>query len=195
VRPLTPDAAAELSDDERAVKLEEYRPFQPSASGSMYSDRGGAPSGLGALGRGGVPDYLPDIPDGEITLLNAKADRHAVFVRRVALQVFGALRKLNWAEVAHSEARRLRGFVTVHATMSGEGKLLDATIEQTSGTSVFDRVVLEAASRGSWDQNPPGGARGADGNIHFIFKSRTWARLGGDGQREQRWLLLATGLL
>ena len=50
--------------------------------------------GTGAkfFGNSGSTDYLPNLPDGDITLLNTKADHFAVFVRRVAARVFAALR-------------------------------------------------------------------------------------------------------
>ncbi|MGH7856651.1 MAG: hypothetical protein ACREQY_04915, partial [Candidatus Binatia bacterium] len=39
-------------------------------------------------GERGTPDYLPDVRQGKFTLLNAKADLFAPFVRRVGLRVF-----------------------------------------------------------------------------------------------------------
>lgn len=172
-----------LSDAERSRKLYDYRPFQRRTAASLFS------------GRTGVPDHLPTIQDGDITILNAKADRHAVFVRRVALQVFGILRRLNWSEVSFSQVFRQTDFVTVYARMSKEGTLLGVELGTSSGVQSFDKVLLKAANEGTWDQNPPPSAAAEDGNIHFIFKSRTWAQRGAEGIGEQRWLLLATGLL
>jgi len=143
----------------------------------------------------GTPDYLPNIPDGDITLLNVKADQFAVFVRRVANQVFGAIRKRNWQELSFSEAQSIYHFVTVEAVMSADGKLISVKQLDSSGSIKFDEILLSAARSGAWDQNPPKGALASDGNIHFIFKSRTWARRTGDARFEQRWLLLGTGLL
>lgn len=57
-------------------------------------------------------------------------------------------------------------------------------------------MVRKAAENGAWDKNPPEGVTAEDGDIHFIFKARSWARNGGgNGLNEQRWLLLSTGLL
>jgi hypothetical protein len=39
-------------------------------------------------GQRGTPDYLPDVKQGNFTLLNTKADRFAPFVRRVGMRVF-----------------------------------------------------------------------------------------------------------
>jgi len=166
-------------DPTRAAKLEQYTPF----SGRQFA------------GSAGVPDLLPNISDGELTLLNAKADRFAVFVRRVALQVFGALRRSNWQDVPFREVASLHDMVTVEAILSPKGKLVSTRILDRSGSALFDRVVESSARDGVWDQNPPSAAVADDGNIHFIFKSRTWARRRPDGVPEQRWLVLATGLL
>ncbi|HQH26366.1 MAG TPA: energy transducer TonB [Oligoflexia bacterium] len=170
-------------DSSRVAKLQQHEPFRRSAPDPLFS------------GRAGVPDVVPNIPDGEITLLNAKADQHAVFVRRVALQVFGALRKMSWAEVPHAQLRDARGFATVYATMSKDGKLLSVELDDSSGSQAFDRILVQAAKKGTWDQNPPPQAAAKDGVIHFVFQARTWVRFSGETYRESRWLLLGTGLL
>lgn len=170
-------------ENERARKFRATQPFKPSFTANIFR------------GNYGTADHLPSIPDGDITLLNAKADRYAVFVRRVALQVFGALRKLNWAELSSGELNRLNDFVTVEAVMSKSGKLLSVSLRESSGSSSFDQIARKAAELGTWDQNPPDGSADADGNIHFIFKSRSWSRALPNGLSEQRWLLLGTGLL
>ncbi len=175
--------SSSVSEKDRAREFEQYQPFRRNTSSGIFSDRAG------------IPDYLPSIPDGDITLLNAKADRHAIFVRRVALQVFGALRRMSWAEIPFKEINTMTGFVTVEAIMNNQGHLIRIKLEQSSGVHDFDNVLSQAVREGAWDQNPPVKAGAEDGNIHFIFQSRTWARQRGDAIREQRWLLLGTGLL
>ena len=166
-----------LSDSQREVNLNKYQPF----TSSLLS---------------GSPDFVPNIPDGEMTLLNTKADKFAVFVRRVGAQVFGLLRRNNWQRMSAQEIRRIEDFSTVEAVLSPKGEFLSVKILDSSGSVAFDGVLKSAAQGGSWDQNPPKGATADDGNIHFLFKSRVWARPGGpDGMTERRWLLLATGLL
>jgi hypothetical protein len=167
------------SADDRNLKLKEYSPFSHSALDNYMP---------------GIPDFLPNIQDGEVTLLNTKADKHAVFVRRVALQVFGSLRAYSWAKLPAAEFARVKEFVTIHAVLSPEGKLLSTKIEESSGSPSFDNVLKSAADKSAWDQNPPASAKAEDGNIHFIFKSRSWSRAGAQMQ-EERWILLATGLL
>ncbi len=169
-----------ITDEQRLQKLHSYEPFSRN---NFFT------------GPMGSPDYLPSIPDGDITLLNAKADRYAVFVRRVAMQVFGALRKFNWQSVTPGEINKIRDFVTVKATLSETGKLLKVDLLQSSGSHSFDKVLLSATQEGAWDQNPPQGAITSEKTIEFIFKSRSWSQGGQGGLMEQRWLLLSTGLL
>lgn len=143
----------------------------------------------------GSPDFLPKLPDGDITLLNAKADRFAPFVRRVAMQVFGMVRKLQWHTIPASEIRKIEDFVTIEAIMSPKGTLLGVKMLEASGSPAFDRMLNQSVQGGVNDQNPPPGATAPDGNIHFIFRSRCWTRPGGGPVSDARWLLLATGLL
>lgn len=169
-----------LSDEERERKLFQYQPFarfQPFSSQS------------------GSPDYLPSIPDGDITLLNAKADRFAVFVRRVALQVFGSLRKHYWHQVPGQEIEKIKSFVYIQARLSPQGKLLSTAILDSSGSAAFDSVLRQAVNEGAWDQNPPKEALSPEGDIIFIFKSKAWTRGSFERMPEQRWILLGTGLL
>ncbi len=168
-----------------------------AASGYQAFSR---PSGTGAkvFGTRGSSDFLPNLPDGDITLLNTKASQFAVFVRRVALQVFGALRSSGWERLSASDIHAMQRSSVVRAILSKEGKLLSVRIETPSGSSRFDEVLKGAAQKGAADPHPPAGAEASDGNIHFIFQARSWSRRGASGRngaiRERRWLMLATGL-
>jgi len=177
------DLAAKPQAPGKLKSLATYRPFTGNQTEDLFR---AAP---------GTPDFLPGIPDGEMTLLNAKADRFAPFVRRVAGQVFGLVRKFQWHSIPGSEVRRIGNFVTIEAVMSPSGKLLSIKLLEASGSPSFDRLISKSVQEGVNDQNPPSGARAEDGNIHFVFQSRCWSRPGGGGNVESRWLLLATGLL
>ena len=170
------------TDAARVRKLHTARPFERLSLESLFAARSGS------------SDYLPDVADGDVTLLNAKADRFAVFVRRVALRVFGNLKRKSWQDFPPSQVRSLRGFTSVIATLDPSGKLLSAEVAESSGVPAFDSIVLTSARAGTWDDNPPAGARLPDGTIQFIFQARTWSRVAADGHSEQRWLLLGTGL-
>ncbi len=171
----------------RTIDLNSYKAFSHPAG-----------SGASVFGTQGSNDYLPTLPDGDITLLNAKAERFAVFVRRVALQVFSRLRQSGWEHLSLADIRSSDGYTTVRAILSPEGRLLKVILEAPSGSTRFDTVLQAAVQQGARDSNPPPAARTADGSIQFIFKARSWAETSighrGGFPEEQRWLMLATGL-
>lgn len=146
-------------------------------------------------GKQGSRDFLPDLPDGEVTLLNAKAHRYALFVRRVAEKVFGELRVMHWNSVGTREILQTRDSALVIASMSKSGQLLSVKVQNSSGSTQFDQAVLKAVERGAWDSNPPVSAANDRGNIDFIFQSRIWSSNSPNQPAESRWLFLGTGLL
>ncbi len=158
------------------------------------------PSGTGAafLGTSGMPDYLPNLPDGDMTFLNTKASLYAVFVRRVAMQVFAALRANGWDAMRPQDVIDISDYATVRAILSPKGDLIEVVLEGSSSSTRFDEVVLQAAKQGATDRNPPKEAVASDGNYHFLFKSKSWVGMGANRRTgapfERRWLLLATGL-
>jgi hypothetical protein len=178
--PSAPSASSPTQD------LSDYAAFsRPPGSGATF------------VGSGGVSDHLPNLPDGDITLLNAKANTYAGFVRRVAVQVFAQLRSQGWEKLSMNEVRRIADFTTIEAVLSPDGRFMTMHLIEGSGSASFDSVVKLSVSTGTRDPNPPAGARASDGNIHFIFKARSWSAVGmgrSGNPSEQRWLLLATGL-
>jgi hypothetical protein len=171
----------------------------PSQSLSEYQAFSRPPgSGAAFLGTAGISDHLPNLPDGDITLLNAKANIYASFVRRVAIQVFTQLRSQGWEKLSAQQIRQLQGFSTIEAVLSPDGKFLRAQLIESSGSTAFDGVLNLSVQTGARDPNPPTGALAKDGLIHFIFKARSWSQIGvnrrSGAPTEQRWLLLATGL-
>lgn len=178
-----PSSAASSS----TKSLSDYQAFsRPPGSGAAF------------FGSAGISDHLPNLPDGDITLLNAKANIYASFVRRVAIQVFTQLRSQGWERLSAQQIRQLSGFATVEAILSPQGKFIRAQVIESSGSDAFDNVLHTSAVKGTSDPNPPPGALAKDGNIHFIFKARSWSQIGVSRRSgapvEQRWLLLATGL-
>jgi len=175
------------SSNSPASDLSDYQAFsRPPGSAAAF------------VGTGGINDHLPNLPDGDITLLNAKANTYAGFVRRVAVQVFAQLRTQGWEKISAQQLHRLSDFTTVEAVLSPDGKFIRATIMGRSGSEAFDGVVNTSVSLGASDPNPPEGARAKDGMIHFIFRARSWSQMGmnrrSGAPTENRWILLATGL-
>lgn len=185
------DDAINGNNNSESTDVSSYRAFsRPSGSGAAFL-------GLN-VGTRGTMDFLPNLPDGDITLLNAKANRYAVFVRRVATQVFAQLRLAGWDMLRAEDIFAIRDYTTVYATLSPKGVLLNVRVETGSGSARFDEVVSEAVNKGARDPNPPLEAATSDGNIHFIFKAKSWSRAQASSRTgapfEQRWLMLATGL-
>jgi hypothetical protein len=174
---------------------------KPATSQSAQYRAFSRPAGSGARfhGQSGSNDYLPNLPDGDITLLNAKADQFAVFVRRVATQVFGEIRNAGWEVLNASDIHQATRFSTFKAVLSPKGDLLRVEQLSGSGSTRFDGSIESAVRRGARDRNPPPKAAAADGNIHFIFQAKSWSQvMMGNGRGgvpvERRWLLLSTGL-
>ncbi len=180
-------ASQSRSNQSPSQSLSEYQAFsRPPGSGAAF------------LGTAGISDHLPNLPDGDITMLNAKANIYASFVRRVAIQVFTQLRSQGWERLSAQQIRQLQGFSTIEAVLSPDGKFIRAQLIESSGSTAFDGVLNLSVQSGARDPNPPVGALAKDGLIHFIFKARSWSQIGvnrrSGAPMEQRWLLLATGL-
>lgn len=183
-QPETEESSPELTK----TRPSEYQAFsRPQGSGAAF------------IGTAGSPDYLPDLPDGDITLLNTKANQYAVFVRRVATLVFSHMRSTGWETLLASDINRIGDFCTVRAILNKEGKLERVIIESASGSKRFDDTLALAVRKGASDPNPPQSALSEDGKFHFIFKSKSWSQMANNRRTgapfERRWLLLATGLL
>jgi hypothetical protein len=150
------------------------------------------------VSRLGSRDYLPDIPDGDVTLLNAKANKYAVFVRRVASQVFANLRGAGWRTLQAADIRSISKDGIFEAILSPKGELISVSLTSSSNSPRFDAILNQAIKRGAKDPNPPQGAEAEDGNIHFIFQARSWVQIQANARTgapvERRWLVLGTGL-
>ncbi|MBI3786181.1 MAG: hypothetical protein HY270_22570 [Deltaproteobacteria bacterium] len=120
----------------------------------------------------GISDFLPGIREGDITLLNTKAERFAPFVRRVAARVFQHLDIRLRQSVGNTVVRAGREYAVVEAVMSKKGRLLSARVvdRQSTSTLAADRILLGVTEPDTFfDENPPPGAEANDGNIHFIL--------------------------
>ncbi len=121
--------------------------------------------------RGSTLDYLPTVREGDITLLNTKAEQFAPFVRRVAVRVFENFRMLLRRSVDGGHPQASQEFATIEAIMDKRGRLLEIKTTDRSGSSALatDRNLQDACREGFFDRNPPPGAESNDGNIHFLF--------------------------
>lgn len=188
---------ASSNDNRSSPAPSSSNPLNPAAGGYRAFSR---PMGSGAsfIGNGGTTDFLPNLPDGDLTLLNAKANKFAVFVRRVAVRVFSQLRRSGWESLSYGDIARAGHPALVEAVLSRNGKLLKVIMRGTSGNPRYDDILRQAVEAGASDPNPDVAAAADDGNIHFIFSAQTWAQAATNPRTgaptERRWLLLATGL-
>ncbi len=120
----------------------------------------------------GTLDYLPDVQPGNVTLLNTKADLFAPFVRRVMTRVFQNMLIL-LKRAGPSMRPGMSEQLEAEAIMSPEGRMIGLKItKRPSSLSIgLDRVLQEACSEAFFDRNPPPGAIGDDGNIHFVMQT------------------------
>ena len=167
-------------------KNQNYKPFsRPQGSGAKFD--GGFGSSM----------YLPNLPDGDMTLLNTKAEYFAVFVRRVATRVFSELRLSGWENLSKDDIRMINSFSEIEAIMSLDGNILNVKLLSSSGSSSFDDILKHAVKVVGKDNNPPANAKADDNLIHFIFQAKSWSKMGTNPNGslgERRWLLLSTGL-
>ena len=121
-------------------------------------------------GQRGTPDYLPDVRQGNFTLLNTKADRFAPFVRRVGLRVFQSFSMEFKQQIYAGNVPQGRDNVEIEAVMSPDGRRLEVYLKQRSGNLSSDRMLLGTLNDNIFfDQNPPAKAVAEDGRIHFVF--------------------------
>jgi hypothetical protein len=130
-----------------------------------------AESLLNLPGPVGTPDFLPDVRQGNLTLLNTKAHRFAPFVRRVALRVFQHLIIYQRKQLNLDDVVAARDVVTVQAKLDTQGNLKKLIIQTRSGSHAVDEALLKACTQGAWDENPPPEALAEDGYINFMFRS------------------------
>jgi hypothetical protein len=132
----------------------------------------------------GTLDFLPDVREGDITLLNTKAELFAPFVRRVAVRVFQNLLILLRRDLPNF-AGTTEETVALEAIMTRDGELASLTIkERSSAQSIGSgRMLQQACRQGFFDRNPPAGAEADDGQIHFLLQSHILAVGDGRGVR------------
>ncbi|MFQ5666493.1 MAG: hypothetical protein ACE5I7_08680 [Candidatus Binatia bacterium] len=125
-------------------------------------------------GLGGFLDFLPTVREGDITLLNTKADLFAPFVRRVAVRVFENFQILLRRSANSGSVQSAQEFATIEAVMDKQGQLVAMHTKDRSlnGAFVVDRNLRSACREGFFDRNPPPGAEANDGNIHFLLDAR-----------------------
>lgn len=149
-------------------------------------------------GNFGTNDYLPGVQDGEMTMLNAKANQYAVFVRRVAQQVFGHITRGNFTSLPINSLTEIQSPVRFRAILSPSGSLIKIEPVFSSHVQPFDKLIESGVKAGASDPNPPKAAAAKDGNFYFLFQAEAKGWVEPNPRtglmRERRWLMLSTGL-
>lgn len=190
---LMPNALrlAEEGYGREAEAAEQFAQADPSRS---VRPRGAEGLMIPSGGPIGTLDFLPDVREGDITLLNTKAEVFAPFVRRVAIRVFQNFLISLKREMAGS-ALPTSEMVEAEAIMDARGEMIAFNVSQRSTRIALasDRRLQQACYDGFFDRNPPPGARAKDGKIHFVFRTAVeympTARGGG------YYVFLSAGLL
>ena len=118
----------------------------------------------------GDNNYLPGLKEGDVTLLNTKSFMYAGFVRRVAYRIFDQfMSNVQQSGMSQQDMEGIGSYAYVEADMSPAGKLLSVRLLRTSGSPAWDSLAVAACRSATWDANPPAGAQGKDGIIHFVF--------------------------
>jgi len=123
-------------------------------------------------------DYLPDVAQGNLTMLNTKADRFAPFVRRVGTRVFQNLLIYQRQNLEASDIIAANDLVTARVILDRSGKLKNLEIEDHSGSMAVDQTLIDALRQAAFDDNPPPSAANANGEYEFVFQAQLIAGVG-----------------
>jgi len=129
-------------------------------------------------GMRGSFDALPDVAQGNLTMLNTKADRFAPFVRRVGTRVFQNLLIYQRQNLEASDILAANDVVTARVTLDAAGKLKSLEVDEHSGSMAVDQTLLDALRQAAFDDNPPKAAANASGEYEFIFQAQLLAGVG-----------------
>ncbi len=118
----------------------------------------------------GDNNYLPGLKQGDVTLLNTKSFVYAGFVRRVAYRIFDQfIFDLRNSDITRDDIGNINNYAYVEANMDQSGRLISVRLLKSSGVPSWDQMAVKACKQATWDANPPRGAEGKDGVIHFVF--------------------------
>ena len=177
------------------LKLTEQKKYEQETTTNLANALAG---GSSINRQSGTPDLIPSIRDGEITLLNTKASKYAVFVRRVATQVFNNLKSESWSSLTYNEISKIKNTAVIEAILDNNGKLKKISLKEDSNSIFFNNALEKSVNKGANDPHPPASALTANNEFIFIFQAKILSQLGTSPNgvpSERRWLILRVGLL
>jgi hypothetical protein len=124
-----------------------------------------------ALGDG-TSDHLPDVAEGDRTVLNANSYRFADFFLQVKRAVERQWRPSE-VYLQRDPTGQVYGvkdrYTVLRVTLDGAGRLVDVTTSRQSGLDFMDAEAKRSFGAAAPFLNPPVGLAGPDGMIRFEF--------------------------
>ena len=115
-------------------------------------------------------------------LLNDKAAEFANFSNVILDRIFAQLRIAERTEeISRTKIPTENKAVIVTAIMSKEGKLTELILEQHSGRSAIDKMVLDVCKKAIWYRNPPAEALSSAGNSRLTIEAKLENFASSDG--------------
>jgi len=153
---------------------------EPGSADDPRKDLVSAPPPAPGLfgGMRGTFDALPDVAQGNLTMLNTKADRFAPFVRRVGTRVFQNLLIYQRQNLEASDILAANDIVTARVLLDRSGKLKSLEVEDHSGSMAVDQTLIDALRQAAFDDNPPPSAANGNGEYEFVFQAQLIAGVG-----------------
>lgn len=124
------------------------------------------------LGDNGSFQYLKDVEEGDVTLLNQKRNRYWTFWDRMIRKV-----RREWNPKKEYRQRDPYGNVygvgnfltSVDVTLSADGSVHKLRVSKSSDIDFLDKEAVRALLQAGPYPNPPEGLKDEDGLIHFKF--------------------------
>jgi hypothetical protein len=114
-----------------------------------------------------------DDSPGQQRLTNDKAARFGSFSQSLLDHLFTQVRVAERTEeIARLKLPRDLKLVVVTAIMNKDGKLTELILEQHSGKTIIDKMLLDSCKKGLWYKNPPPDALSGDGNYKLTIEMR-----------------------
>jgi len=114
-----------------------------------------------------------DANPGEVRLLNDKAAKFANFSQVILERIFGQLRIAEKTEeISRTRLPTDIKPVIITAIMDRNGKLTELILEQHSGKTRIDQMMLSVCKKAIWYRNPPADALAEDGTYHLTIHGR-----------------------
>jgi len=139
---------------------------------------------LGPIAGGPMPDHLPDVNEGDETLLNSRAFRFAGYLNRLKESV-GRIWTTDVQDAARTRDPSGQTYLfkdrrtEVVFTLGKSGEILEAKVGSSSGVEFLDRVAVDAFKKAERIPNPPPGLIGESGTVTLGFTFILEAEHGG----------------